>query len=135
MLRNSGQICSFCCWHGGLTKLPLSHHWSWLDPRVRQTREICNSITRRKMVGSQHCQDLHITLIHRLWGIFIFYYLVYGIIYYNKVSINTVSVSAIFEITWFFLVGRPSYFGTNLSITRFLEKFSVSANILKNHYT
>ena len=29
--------------------------------------------------------------------------------------------------------GGPSYFGTNLGITRFLDKFSVSMNILKNH--
>ena len=48
------------------------------------------------------------------------------------------------RLTWFQLVrfsryhgffGGPSYFGTNLGITRFLDKFSGSANILKNHYT
>ena len=46
---------------------------------------------------------------------------------YSKASVNTV------EITQFFR--GPSYFGTNLGITQFLDKFSVSMNILKNHYT
>ena len=54
-------------------------------------------------------------------------------IMYSKASVNMVSVSVIFEITQFF--SGPSYFGTNLGITRLLDKFSFWTNILKNHYT
>ena len=38
-------------------------------------------------------------------------------------------------LRWHCLFGGPSHVGTDLEITKFLDKFKVSTNILKNHYT
>ena len=57
-------------------------------------------------------------------------YLLYGL--YSNTSVNIVSFSAIFKITLVFLV-VPLTTGINFGVNTFLDKFSVSTIILRNH--